>query len=992
MPENIVCEYSIKKLLGHDVKQIIKGENYNINEGQYVIKVDQQIKGRGKKGLIGINYNLEQIDRFVQEKDYNYFIVEDIINIKKEHYFMIIFTENGDKIYFGEDVGGVDFTDLSLCKTNLLNGQYIDFNHKIDVVGKKLYDFYKKYHLTFLEVNPLIEDDKGDILPIDFAVKWDTDSKYLFSQKDNLLLQLNTCENRSVIDIEQKIEDLDSKSGASMKFKLINKDANIWTIVAGGGASVMYTDAIINLGYKDNLGNYGEYSGNPSESEVYQYTHLVIKQIIKSKTQEQMYLIIGGGISNFTMVDATFKGIIKALHDNKDDLLKKDILIIVRRGGLNYKVGLKLMNDSCKEIGIKCHIYGPETHITNCLINHLEKKEYVNELCFDKFDKEYDIDHQSNININGKIIILNLQTIVGQRILDYDYICGREPSIAGFIYPSRVGKTHSLFYGDKEIMVPIYGSVNDAVTDNNDIQIGLNYFSFRSAYDWAIDLINNDNITTILIVAEGIPMQLARDIKLKAREKQKIVFGPSSVGCLFVDNKRFGNAMGSIENIEELGLFNKGRIGLVTKSGGLLNEMSNMINRISNIYSGIAVGGDRYPSCSLVDVCMFYQKNKDVDLIVLLGEIGGDQELKVAQYIKKGMITKPLIGWCTGTSSQVLTTIKQFGHAGSYTNNQFETAVYKNYYFKESGALVPETFEDIDTLIKETCLKMNLNKIEKQQKNVLPFDFNDLIKRNMIRVPSEFVSSISNEKGDLTYNNKPLEHYLNKSNRLGNVIGALLFKKDLPDYLSEFIEMVLATIADHGIAVSSAHNTAVCARSGQNISSSVASGMLCINQKHGGALQDCAVTFYNAKYKDNLTPKELVDQMKSLNKVIPGIGHAYKNSTTNKDKRLECLMKFIDEHFPNKDLLDFAKDVESITLQKKENLILNVDGLIAVTLISAFIHEFGHDETTKMLSLEGLNSIFIIGRTIGLCGTFIDQNRLGQGLYRHPSHGINYID
>ena len=93
-------------------------------------------------------------------------------------------------------------------------------------------------------------------------------------------------------------------------------------------------------------------------------------------------------------------------------------------------------------------------------------------------------------------------------------------------------------------------------------------------------------------------------------------------------------------------------------------------------------------------------------------------------------------------------------------------------------------------------------------------------------------------------------------------MGNLLFKKDLPEYLCKFLELVMSILSDHGIAVSSSHNTAVCTRSGQNISAAVASGLLCIHEKHGGALQDAAESFYNAKYKNNLSPEEFVKYMK----------------------------------------------------------------------------------------------------------------------------------
>ncbi len=75
-------------------------------------------------------------------------------------------------------------------------------------------------------------------------------------------------------------------------------------------------------------------------------------------------LIIGGGIANFTNVAATFKGIVRALTEYQHELIKANIVIFVRRGGPNYQEGLRLMRETGTKLGLKMHVFGPETHMT----------------------------------------------------------------------------------------------------------------------------------------------------------------------------------------------------------------------------------------------------------------------------------------------------------------------------------------------------------------------------------------------------------------------------------------------------------------------------------------------------------------------------------------------------------------------------------------------------------------------------------------------------
>ena len=122
---------------------------------------------------------------------------------------------------------------------------------------------------------------------------------------------------------------------------ILNARGRIWTMVAGGGASVIYSDTVCALGGTDELANYGEYSGAPSEQQTYDYARTLLSLMTKERHAEGKVLIVGGGIANFTNVAATFKGIVKALEEYQVKLREHDIRIFVRRAGPNYQEGLR---------------------------------------------------------------------------------------------------------------------------------------------------------------------------------------------------------------------------------------------------------------------------------------------------------------------------------------------------------------------------------------------------------------------------------------------------------------------------------------------------------------------------------------------------------------------------------------------------------------------------------------------------------------------------
>merc|ERR1711982_9247 len=110
----------------------------------------------------------------------------------------------------------------------------------------------------------------------------------------------------------------------------------------------------------------------------------------------------------------------------------------------------------------------------------------------------------------------------------------------------------------------------------------------------------------------------------------------------------------------------------------------------------------------------------------------------------------------------------------------------------------------------------------------------------------------------------PISKVVQEGMGVGGAISLLWFRRKLPDYCLRFLEMCLVICADHGPAVSGAHNTVVAARAGKDLISSLCSGLLTIGPRFGGALDDAARQFSGA-FDAGTSPKDFIDGMKKKN-------------------------------------------------------------------------------------------------------------------------------
>jgi len=364
-----------------------------LSETRLVCKPDQLFGKRGKNNLLFVDKTFDEVKAWIAERMnvettiqgaggettgvLTHFLIEPFVPHDVEYYLAFTAGHEADRIHFSTE-GGVDIESvwdsvatievplLGALDESELAERLPELPDKGRVVAfiKALYGIYVDYHFAYLEFNP-VTLVSGKLVPLDVVAKLDDTAAFQCAEKWGKVT-FPKAFGTTATEEEAYIASLDEKTGASLKLNVLNPNGRVWTMVAGGGASVIYADTVVDLGYADELANYGEYSGNPTTELTFEYAKTLLDLMTRTPDPQgrEKYLLIGGGIANFTDVAKTFTGIIQALRAYKDKLQQNKVKIFVRRGGPNYVEGLENMRRVGEEIGVPIEVYGPETHMT----------------------------------------------------------------------------------------------------------------------------------------------------------------------------------------------------------------------------------------------------------------------------------------------------------------------------------------------------------------------------------------------------------------------------------------------------------------------------------------------------------------------------------------------------------------------------------------------------------------------------------------------------
>ncbi|MBU0767406.1 ATPase [Patescibacteria group bacterium] len=339
-----------------------------LKQGKIVVKVDELFGKRGKLGYVKIAESFAEARKWIEgfrgkevmvgERTgvLNHFLIEPYIEHKTEYYLAFSCEREHDIIHFS-DKGGIEVDDQgeSMQTTHVK----LDEQPQLETTIQGLFQLFRQLDLPYLEFNPITEVD-GKVYLLDTVARVDTCAAYRQSGTWGSI-EIPQGFGTTFTEEEKRIQIMDANSGSSLKFVLLNPKGRIWTMVAGGGASIIYADAITAHTDPKELANYGEWSGNPTTDEMEAYTSEILS-LIEQNSKEQA-LIIGGGIANFTDVKRTFAGIIKSIKKHKDNL--NNLKIFVRRAGPRDKEGLKALQEACDEMNIPCVTHGAELPMTD---------------------------------------------------------------------------------------------------------------------------------------------------------------------------------------------------------------------------------------------------------------------------------------------------------------------------------------------------------------------------------------------------------------------------------------------------------------------------------------------------------------------------------------------------------------------------------------------------------------------------------------------------
>ena len=283
------------------------------------------------------------------------------------------------------------------------------------------------------------------------------------------------------------------------------------------------------------------------------------------------------------------------------------------------------------------------------------------------------------VNKDSKVLVQGFTgsegTFHSEQMIEYgtDVVCGVTP-----------GKG-----GTKHLDRPVYNSVADAVI-NEDINTSIIFVPPMFAAD-AIMEAAESGIKTIVTITEGIPINDMTKVVSYIEGKNIRLIGPNCPGIITPDEAKIGIMPGFV--------FKKGNVGIVSKSGTLTYEAADQVVKSGyGISTAIGVGGDPIIGTTLLDSVQLFMEDDDTDVIVLIGEIGGQLEIDAAKWIKNNGNKKPVVGFIAGETAPKG---RKMGHAGAIIGGKEDTASAKKRIMRESGVNVVDSPADIGKTVNE---------------------------------------------------------------------------------------------------------------------------------------------------------------------------------------------------------------------------------------------------------------------------------------------------
>jgi succinyl-CoA synthetase alpha subunit len=236
--------------------------------------------------------------------------------------------------------------------------------------------------------------------------------------------------------------------------------------------------------------------------------------------------------------------------------------------------------------------------------------------------------------------------------------------------------------------VPVFDTVAEAVSEAG-ANTSLIFVPARFAVDAIYEAVDA-GIGTVICITEHIPAHDMLRAYTYFRSKGVTMIGPNCPGVLSPGKANAGIIPGEI--------FREGSVGLVSRSGTLTYQIGHELTQLGLGNSTIVgIGGDPVVGSSFIDVLEKFEADEQTELIVLVGEIGGDEEEKAAAYVAEH-VTKPVLGYIAGFSAPPG---KTMGHAGAIISGSSGTAPAKKEALEARGIEVGTTPTEVAQMVAE---------------------------------------------------------------------------------------------------------------------------------------------------------------------------------------------------------------------------------------------------------------------------------------------------
>ena len=259
-----------------------------------------------------------------------------------------------------------------------------------------------------------------------------------------------------------------------------------------------------------------------------------------------------------------------------------------------------------------------------------------------------------------------------------DYANGKECFVAG-VNPNKAGET---FEG-----IPIFANAREAKRQTG-ATVSVIYVPppfAASAIDEAVDA----ELDLVICITEGVPVRDMIATRYRMRGKKTLLVGPNCPGVITPDEIKIGIMPGHIHK--------KGRIGVVSRSGTLTYEA---VGQLMDLGLGqstcVGIGGDPVNGLKHIDVMRLFNDDPETEAVIMVGEIGGDDEETCARWVK-GNMKKPVVGFIAGVTAPPG---KRMGHAGAIISGGKGTANEKLAVMEECGIKVTRNPAEMASLLK----------------------------------------------------------------------------------------------------------------------------------------------------------------------------------------------------------------------------------------------------------------------------------------------------